>query len=86
MVILYACAFEKRILKPIEVFNFTQNDLLTEDIMVLDTHSEVFIWIGQRANSKLKEQFSFSFFFVYEILAIENQSKYKSGNSQYQYN
>lgn len=53
---LYACAFEKGILKPTEVFNFTQDDLLTEDIMVLDTHSEVFVWIGQHANSKLKQQ------------------------------
>lgn len=53
---LYACAFEKGTLKPTEVFNFTQDDLLTEDIMVLDTRSEVFIWIGQHANSKLKQQ------------------------------
>jgi len=43
-------------LHPTEVFNFTQDDLLTEDIMVLDTRTKVFIWIGQHANSKLKQQ------------------------------
>eukprot|EP01018_Ginkgo_biloba_P027700 Gb_29105 [translate_table: standard] len=53
---LYACTFEKGTLKLIEVFNFTQDDLLTEDIMILNTHNEVFVWIGQHVDAKLKQQ------------------------------
>ncbi|GLJ10579.1 hypothetical protein SUGI_0131030 [Cryptomeria japonica] len=53
---LYACEFDKGTLKLLEVFNFSQDDLLTEDIMVLDIHSEVFVWIGQHVEAKLKQQ------------------------------
>lgn len=38
-----------------EVFNFCQDDLLTEDIMILDTHAEVFVWIGHSVDSKEKQ-------------------------------
>ncbi|XP_038992696.1 villin-3-like [Hibiscus syriacus] len=30
-----------------EIYNFSQDDLLTEDILILDTHAEVFVWVGQ---------------------------------------
>eukprot|EP01018_Ginkgo_biloba_P033542 Gb_40777 [translate_table: standard] len=53
---LYACTFEKGKLQVFEVFNFTQDDLLTEDIMILDAHSEVFVWVGQQVDSKEKQQ------------------------------
>uniref|UniRef100_A0A0C9S493 TSA: Wollemia nobilis Ref_Wollemi_Transcript_25648_3389 transcribed RNA sequence n=1 Tax=Wollemia nobilis TaxID=56998 RepID=A0A0C9S493_9CONI len=53
---LYACEFEKGTLKFSEVFNFSQDDLLTEDIMVLDTRNEVFAWVGQHVDAKLKQQ------------------------------
>ncbi|CAA0812756.1 Villin-2 [Striga hermonthica] len=38
-----------------EVYNFSQDDLLTEDILILDTHAEVFIWVGQSVDSKEKQ-------------------------------
>lgn len=38
-----------------EVYNFSQDDLLTEDILILDTHAEVFIWIGQCVDPKEKQ-------------------------------
>ena len=38
-----------------EVYNFCQDDLLTEDILILDTHAEVFIWVGQSVDSKDKQ-------------------------------
>ncbi|XP_057467993.1 villin-2-like [Actinidia eriantha] len=38
-----------------EVYNFSQDDLLTEDILILDTHAEVFVWVGQSADSKEKQ-------------------------------
>lgn len=38
-----------------EVYNFTQDDLLTEDMMILDTHVEVFVWVGQSVDAKEKQ-------------------------------
>nr|KYP70512.1 Villin-2 [Cajanus cajan] len=38
-----------------EVYNFSQDDLLTEDILILDTHAEVFLWIGQSVDPKEKQ-------------------------------
>lgn len=38
-----------------EVYNFSQDDLLPEDILILDTHAEVFIWIGQCVDPKEKQ-------------------------------
>ncbi|GJZ42403.1 villin-3 isoform X1 [Tanacetum coccineum] len=37
-----------------EVYNFDQDDLLPEDILILDTHAEVFVWIGQAVDSTEK--------------------------------
>ena len=33
-----------------EVLNFTQLDLVTEDVMILDTGESLFAWLGQDAN------------------------------------
>ncbi|KAL5124432.1 Villin-2 [Glycine soja] len=38
-----------------EVYNFSQDDLLPEDILILDTHVEVFIWIGHSVDPKEKQ-------------------------------
>lgn len=38
-----------------EIYNFSQDDLLTEDILILDTHAEVFVWIGQCVDPKEKQ-------------------------------
>ncbi|KAJ8534232.1 hypothetical protein K7X08_007556 [Anisodus acutangulus] len=38
-----------------EIYNFSQDDLLTEDVMLLNTHAEVFVWIGQSADSNEKQ-------------------------------
>ncbi|WVZ06935.1 hypothetical protein V8G54_020281 [Vigna mungo] len=42
-------------LKVEEIYNFSQDDLLTEDILILDTHAEVFVWIGQCVDPKEKQ-------------------------------
>ena len=34
-----------------EVLNFTQVDLVTDDVMVLDTGETMFVWLGIDANS-----------------------------------
>ncbi|KAL0714658.1 hypothetical protein Bca4012_021637 [Brassica carinata] len=38
-----------------EIHNFDQDDLLTEDMHVLDTHAEVFVWVGQCVDPKEKQ-------------------------------
>ncbi|XP_076881305.1 villin-2-like [Bidens hawaiensis] len=38
-----------------EVYNFDQDDLLPEDILILDTHAEVFVWVGQSVDTKEKK-------------------------------
>jgi hypothetical protein len=38
-----------------EVHNFAQEDLLDDDVMMLDTYSTVYVWIGQQANSTEKK-------------------------------
>lgn len=32
-----------------EIYTFTQNDLITEDILVLDCYREIYVWVGQHA-------------------------------------
>lgn len=44
------------IFQVVEVFNFCQDDLLTEDILILDTHAEVFVWVGQSVDPKEKQK------------------------------
>lgn len=39
-----------------EIYNFTQDDLMTEDIFILDCHSDIFVWVGQQVDTKTKLQ------------------------------
>ncbi|KAI4300793.1 hypothetical protein L6164_034128 [Bauhinia variegata] len=52
---LFTFSFNKGKFKVEEVYNFSQDDLLTEDILILDTHAEVFVWVGQSVDSKEKQ-------------------------------
>ncbi|CAJ1967591.1 unnamed protein product [Sphenostylis stenocarpa] len=52
---LFTLSFNKGKFKVEEVYNFTQDDLLPEDILVLDTHAEVFIWVGHSVDPKEKQ-------------------------------
>ncbi|KAA8522743.1 hypothetical protein F0562_009095 [Nyssa sinensis] len=49
---LFSCTFSKGELKVTEIYNFNQDDLMTEDIFILDCHSEIFVWVGQQVDSK----------------------------------
>lgn len=46
----------KRCLQVTEIHNFSQDDLMTEDIFVLDCHSEIFVWVGQQVDPKSRVQ------------------------------
>ncbi|KAL1534058.1 Villin-4 [Salvia divinorum] len=37
-----------------EVYNFDQDDLMTEDIFIMDCHSDIYVWIGQMVETKNK--------------------------------
>jgi hypothetical protein len=37
------------------IFNFTQDDLANDDVFILDTHTQVFVWVGGDASKKEKE-------------------------------
>ncbi|KAL2993142.1 hypothetical protein AAZX31_10G092500 [Glycine max] len=51
---LFTLSFNKGKFNVEEVYNFSQDDLLPEDILILDTHAEVFIWIGHSVEPKEK--------------------------------
>ncbi|CAI0427863.1 unnamed protein product [Linum tenue] len=54
---LFSCTFSKEgKLKATEIYNFNQDDLMTEDMFILDCHSEIFVWVGQQVDSKSKTQ------------------------------
>uniref|UniRef100_A0A5B6ZF82 Putative villin-2 n=1 Tax=Davidia involucrata TaxID=16924 RepID=A0A5B6ZF82_DAVIN len=52
---LFMFSFNKGKFEVEEVYNFSQDDLLTEDILILDTHAELFIWVGQSVDPKEKQ-------------------------------
>lgn len=39
-----------------EIYNFNQDDLMTEDVYILDCHTNIFLWVGQEVPSKTKTQ------------------------------
>ncbi|KAL3744025.1 hypothetical protein ACJRO7_013301 [Eucalyptus globulus] len=51
---LFSCIFSKGIHKVTEIHNFSQDDLMTEDMFILDCHSAIFVWVGQQVDSKMK--------------------------------
>ncbi|KAL4323859.1 hypothetical protein GQ457_11G018240 [Hibiscus cannabinus] len=55
---LFSCTFSKVdvLLQVTEIYNFTQDDLMTEDIFVLDCRSNIFVWVGQQVDTKNKLQ------------------------------
>ncbi|KAG4211595.1 hypothetical protein ERO13_A02G107500v2 [Gossypium hirsutum] len=52
---LFTFSFNKGKFEVEEVYNFSQDDLLTEDILILDTHADVFVWVGQCVDPKEKK-------------------------------
>uniref|UniRef100_A0A8R7R941 HP domain-containing protein n=1 Tax=Triticum urartu TaxID=4572 RepID=A0A8R7R941_TRIUA len=54
---LFSCILPKDgNLRVKEVYHFTQDDLIAEDVFVLDCHSYIFVWFGQEVDAKVKTQ------------------------------
>nr|CAB3469800.1 unnamed protein product [Digitaria exilis] len=43
-------------LKVKEIHHFTQDDLMTEDVFILDCHTSIFVWVGQQVDVKVRLQ------------------------------
>ncbi|OIW21919.1 hypothetical protein TanjilG_14755 [Lupinus angustifolius] len=77
------CSFEQQqlaakvaeFLRVEEVYNFSQDDLLTEDILILDTHAEVFVWIGHCVDQKEKQNaFEFGEKYIHLAASLDGLS------------
>ncbi|KAL0404642.1 UNVERIFIED_CONTAM: Villin-4 [Sesamum radiatum] len=51
---LFSCTLSNGDPKVAEVYNFSQDDLMTEDIFILDCRSDIYVWVGQQVESKNK--------------------------------
>lgn len=72
---LFSFSFNKGKFQVEEVYNFSQDDLLTEDILILDTHAEVFVWVGQCVDAKEKQSaFEFGEKYIEIAVSLEGLS------------
>jgi len=53
---LFHCCNTHGYFKIEEIFNFQQEDLINDDTMILDTYSEVFVWLGHDSAKEEKEE------------------------------
>jgi len=53
---LFQCSNVTGNLEVEEIFNFSQEDLISEDVMILDSWNEVYVWIGGHVNPEEKKQ------------------------------
>jgi len=52
---LFQCSTVLGSFKVSEIFNFSQDDLINDDVMILDTFSEVFVWVGHESTKEEKD-------------------------------
>ncbi|XP_056846108.1 villin-1 isoform X2 [Raphanus sativus] len=53
---LFTFSSNSDVFKVKEIYNFVQDDLTTEDVLLLDCQTEVYVWIGLNSNIKSKQQ------------------------------
>lgn len=51
---LFSCTLLNEDVEVTEVYDFNQDDMMTEDIFILDCHSDIYVWVGQQVQSKKK--------------------------------
>eukprot|EP00003_Mantamonas_plastica_P001333 TRINITY_DN1095_c0_g5_i1.p1 TRINITY_DN1095_c0_g5~~TRINITY_DN1095_c0_g5_i1.p1 ORF type:complete len:833 (-),score=276.14 TRINITY_DN1095_c0_g5_i1:45-2471(-) len=52
---LFQCSDVSGVFEVEEIYNFAQEDLDNDDVMILDTYNEVYVWIGSGANANEKK-------------------------------
>lgn len=52
---LFLISSSKGDFKVKEIFNFSQDDLTTEDVLVLNCHSEIYVWVGRHSSIDSKQ-------------------------------
>lgn len=52
---LYTCTFQQCLFKAKEVFSFSQDDLATEETLILDCGEEIYVWVGLHSGVMSKE-------------------------------
>ena len=53
---LFHCSNDKGYFYAEEIFDFTQEDLEEDDVMILDTYGDVFLWLGKDCNAVEKKE------------------------------
>lgn len=53
---LFHCSNDKGYFYAEEIFDFTQEDLEEDDVMILDTYGDVFLWLGKECNAVEKKE------------------------------
>lgn len=52
---LFQCCSIKGVLSTNRIINFSQQDLLAEDVFILDAHDRIYVWLGQEARPGEKD-------------------------------
>ena len=52
---LFQCTNKTGVFDVEEIYNFCQDDLINDDVMLLDTFTAVYVWIGTEANETEKK-------------------------------
>lgn len=68
---LFSCTLLNEDVEVTEVYNFNQDDLMTEDIFILDCHSDIYVWVGQQVQSKKKMKKYLERDFLLEKLSLQ---------------
>ncbi|XP_058198853.1 villin-1 [Rhododendron vialii] len=72
---LFTCVSTEGKVQVKEIFNFSQDDLTTEDVLVLDCHGEIYVWIGRHSNIGSKQEaFTIGLKFLETDILIEGLS------------
>ncbi|XP_010256568.1 PREDICTED: villin-1 isoform X2 [Nelumbo nucifera] len=71
---LFVCTITEGDIQVKEIFNFSQDDLTTEDVLILDCHNEIYVWIGQHANVRSKQALSLGMKFLEKDILVEGLS------------